>query len=85
MKRLNRGLLAGVAAPALLTACSGGVEAPTPAPTASPAPGPAPVALQDQFGAIFSALFSGSVDVEATEPAANAVPPLDLTKEAVDG
>jgi hypothetical protein len=83
MTRLTRGLLAGVAMPALLTACfDGGGSTVTP-PVVTPPP--APVALQNQFGAAFSALFSASVDVEATEPAAMAVPSPDLNKEGIDG
>ena len=83
MIRLNRKLLAGVALSGLLSACSSGVQNPATPPTATPAP--APVALQNQFGAAFSALFAASIDVEATEPAAGAVPQLDLTREGING
>lgn len=86
MIRLNRKLLAGVALSGLLTACSSSSDiAAPPPPVATPAPTPAPVSLQNQFGAAFSALFAASIDVEATEPAAGAVPQLDLTREAIDG
>lgn len=85
MVRLNRKLLAGVALPGLLTACSSSSDIAAPPPVATPAPTPAPVALQNAFGAAFSALFAASIDVEATEPAAGAVPQLDLTREAIDG
>lgn len=83
MIRINRKLLAGVALSGLLAACSGGVKAPETPPVAAPAP--PPTGLQNQFGAAFSALFSASADVEATEPAAAAVPQQDLTTEAVAG
>jgi hypothetical protein len=85
MIRLNPKLLAGVALSGLLAACSNSSNIAAPPPVATPAPTPAPIALQNQFGAAFSALFSASADVEATEPAAGAVPSLDLTKEGIDG
>ena len=85
MIRLNRKLLAGVALSGLLAACSNKVDVPAPPPTATPTPTPAPVALQNSFGAAFSALFGASTDVEATEPPAGAVPQQDLTTEAVAG
>lgn len=87
MARLNRKLLAGVALSGLLTACSSGsdIAAPPPVAAPGPAPAPAPVSLQNAFGAAFAALFGASVDVEATEPPAGAVPPLDLQNEAVAG
>jgi len=85
MIKLNRKLLAGVALSGLLAACSNSSDIAAPPPTATPAPTPAPVALQDRFGAAFSALFGGSVEVEATEPPAGAVPQQDLTTEAIDG
>ena len=83
MIRLNCKLLAGVALPALLTACSSGVQNPATPPVATAAP--AAVALQNQFGAVFSALFGASAEVEATEPAAGAAGTPDLTKEATEG
>ncbi len=83
MARLNYKLLAGVALSGLLTACSSGSDIAAPPPVATPAP--PPTGLQNQFGAAFSALFGASVDVEATEPAAGAVPQQDLTTEAVAG
>jgi hypothetical protein len=85
MVRLSPKLLAGVALSGLLAACSNSSNIAAPPPVATPAPTPAPVALQNQFGAVFSALFTGSTTVEATEPAAGAVPQLDLTKEGIDG
>lgn len=86
MVRLSPKLLAGVALSGLLGACSNASNIAAPPPTATPAPSPAPVvSLQNQFGAAFSALFSASADVEATEPAAGAVPQPDLNKEGIDG
>lgn len=83
MVRLNPKLLAGVALSGLLAACSNSSNIAAPPPTATPSP--SPVALQNQFGAAFSALFIASADVEATEPSVGAVPQLDLTKEGIDG
>jgi hypothetical protein len=85
MVRLSPKLLAGVALSGLLGACSNSSNIAAPPPVATPAPTPAPIALQNQLGAAFTALFTGSTSVEATEPAAGAVPPIDLTKEAIDG
>ena len=85
MRRLNPKLLTGVALSGLLTACSSSSNVAAPPPVATPAPAPTPISLQNQFGAAFSALFAASIDVEATEPAAGAVPQLDLTKEGIDG
>jgi hypothetical protein len=84
MVRLSPKLLAGVALSGMLAACSNSSNIAA-APTATPAPTPTPVSLQNQFGAAFSALFTGSTSVEATEPAAGSVPQLDLTREGIDG
>jgi hypothetical protein len=85
MLRLNPKLLAGVALSALLGACSNASNIAAPPPTATPGPSPAPVALQNRFGAAFSALFTGSADVEASEPTAGSVPQVDQAAEGIDG
>ena len=96
MTRSTLRLLGGVALPTLLAACSGGdgtgtggtppptaTPAPTPPPT--PAPTPPPTGLQNQFGACFTSLFGASTEVEATEPAAACLPPIDFNTEAAAG
>ena len=96
MKRSTFRLLGSVALPALLAACSGGVgdgvnapptggvPAPAPAPPPPPPP-PPPTGLQFQFGTCFTNFFGMSTEVEATEPPAACVPPLDFNSEAIAG